>query len=89
MAKKLSEINDTLDSHVGQRLTLKANSGRRKTVERSGVLAETYPSIFVVQLDQEENAFERLSFSYADILTETVELFFCDDHTSGLMANGQ
>jgi uncharacterized protein Veg len=88
MAKKLSEIKDTLDNHVGQRLTLKANSGRRKTVERSGFLAETYPSIFVVQLDQEENAFERLSFSYADILTETVELFFYDD-TNELLANGQ
>ncbi|MBP0727269.1 Veg family protein [Bacillus sp. RG28] len=88
MAKKLSEIKDTLDNHVGQRLTLKANSGRRKTVERSGFLAETYPSIFVVQLDQEENAFERLSFSYADILTETVELFFYED-TNELLANGQ
>jgi len=59
---------------------LKANGGRRKTIERSGVLAETYPSVFVIELDQEENAFERVSYSYADVLTETVQLTFFEKH---------
>src|SRR5690625_682082 len=81
VAKTLSEIKQGLEGHVGQRLKLKANGGRRKTIERSGVLAETYPSVFIVELDQEENAFERVSYSYADILTETVELSFADERT--------
>ncbi|NQD50500.1 ABC transporter permease, partial [Bacillus altitudinis] len=67
---------------LGKRLTLKANGGRRKTIERSGILAETYPSVFVIQLDQDENSFERVSYSYADILTETVELTFDDTASS-------
>lgn len=50
MSKRLDEIKSELDHHLGQRLMLKANSGRRKTVEQSGVLAETYRSVFVVQL---------------------------------------
>ncbi|CUA81022.1 biofilm formation stimulator Veg [Anoxybacillus suryakundensis] len=79
MGKTLSEIKKVLDSNLGKRLTLKANGGRRKTVERCGVLAQTYPSVFVVELDQEENAFERVSYSYADVLTETVQLTFLDD----------
>jgi uncharacterized protein Veg len=87
MAKTLSDIKRTLDSHLGKRLTLKANGGRRKTIERSGILAETYPSVFVIELDQDENAFERVSFSYADVLTETVQLTFLDE-TSGNMAIG-
>lgn len=57
---------------------LRANGGRRKTIERFGVLAETYPAVFVIELDQEENAFERVSYSYADVLTETVQLVFMD-----------
>lgn len=57
---------------------------RRKTIERSGILAETYPSVFVIQLDQDENSFERVSYSYADILTETVELTFNDDAASSV-----
>jgi len=60
-------------------LVLRANGGRRKTIERSGILAETYPSVFVVELDQDENAFERVSYSYADILTKTVQITFFDD----------
>ena len=76
MSKRLDEIKSELDHHLGQRLMLKADSGRRKTVEQSGVLAETYRSVFVVQLDQQEDALQRVSYSYADVLTETVELHF-------------
>ncbi|SDJ72300.1 biofilm formation stimulator Veg [Salimicrobium halophilum] len=76
MAKTLVEIKHTLEEQIGNRLTLKANGGRRKTIERTGILSETYPSVFIVELDQEENAYERVSYSYADVLTETVELSF-------------
>ncbi|ALX49447.1 biofilm formation stimulator Veg [Lentibacillus amyloliquefaciens] len=76
MGKTLVEIKQGLECHVGQRLRLRANGGRRKTIERCGILAETYPSVFIVELDQDENAFERVSYSYADVLTETVELSF-------------
>ncbi|AZU59847.1 MULTISPECIES: biofilm formation stimulator Veg [Neobacillus] len=79
MTKTLADIKKALDSNLGKRLLLKANGGRRKTIERSGVLAETYPSVFVIELDQEENAFERVSYSYADVLTETVQITFYED----------
>lgn len=79
MEKNLADIKQSLDHNIGRKLTLKANSGRRKTVEHAGVLAETYPAVFVIELDQEENTFDRVSFSYADILTSTVELFFKDE----------
>lgn len=87
MGKTLIEIKCALDGNLGKRLTLKANGGRRKTIERTGVLSETYPSVFIIELDQEENAFERVSYSYADVLTETVELTFFEDTNS--VAAGQ
>lgn len=74
--KSLVEIKQALEGHLGKRLKLTANGGRRKTISRSGILSELYPSVFVVELDQEENAFERVSYSYADILTEAVEINF-------------
>jgi uncharacterized protein Veg len=74
----LGEIKTNLDQYIGQRIILKANGGRRKTVERSGVLEETYPAVFIVKLDEEQHNFERVSYSYADILTETVELTVCE-----------
>lgn len=77
--KTLKEIKNGLEKQIGKRLELIANGGRRRTIVRSGVLSETYPAVFVVELDQEENAFERVSYSYADVLTEAVEINFIDD----------
>lgn len=71
----LFEIRKKLESHLGEKIKLRANRGRRKTFEKEGVLESTYPSIFIVRVD-ENNYFQRLSFSYADVLTETVELSF-------------
>ncbi|MFZ2464261.1 biofilm formation stimulator Veg [Caldifermentibacillus hisashii] len=79
MPRTLSDIKKSLDGNLGKRLMLKANGGRKKTIERTGVLAETYPAVFVIELDQEENSFERVSYSYADILTQTVQLTFYED----------
>lgn len=76
----LFDIKSKLESYVGQRIKLKANGGRRKTVERVGVLEETYPSVFIVKLDEQQHAFKRVSYSYADILTETVELTIMSEH---------
>ncbi|GIN42276.1 MULTISPECIES: biofilm formation stimulator Veg [Heyndrickxia] len=89
MPKTLTDIKRSLDSNLGKRLMLKANGGRRKTIERSGILAETYPSVFVIELDQEENSFERVSYSYADVLTETVQLTFYDETTGNIVLGQQ
>jgi uncharacterized protein Veg len=71
--KILSEIKQDLEPYVGTCIKVKANRGRKKVVERTGVLESTYPNIFVVRVN-EKSVERRLSFSYADILTETVIL---------------
>lgn len=76
MAKKantLQQIKSDLESHVGKRVKLKADRGRRRIVEAEGVIESTYPKIFVVKLDQSYSV-RRLSYTYADVLTKTVEL---------------
>jgi len=83
--KTLIEIKKGLEGQIGKRLKLTANGGRRKTVIRSGVLSDIYPSVFVVELDQEENAFERVSYSYADVLTEAVEINFDEDKSAAAL----
>lgn len=80
MAKNaLLDIKRSLEVHVGSKIRLRANGGRRKTIERTGTLEETYPSVFIVKLDEEQHAFKRVSYSYADILTESVEVTVCND----------
>ncbi|OEG00284.1 Veg protein [Vulcanibacillus modesticaldus] len=75
----LTAIKRNLDHYIGEKIMLKANGGRKKTIERTGVLEETYPSVFIVKLDEDNNSFKRVSYSYADILTASVELTICKD----------
>ena len=79
MKNSLIEIKRSLEPYVGARILLKANGGRRKTIQRFGILEETFPSVFIVKLDQEQHAFKRVSYSYADILTESVEVTICNE----------
>lgn len=81
--KALAEIRQDLEGWVGQRIKLRANRGRRQIVERVGILEKTYPNIFVVKLDEQGDSERRVSFSYADVLTETVELSFYGEEDEG------
>ena len=56
-----------------------AQAGRKKVTKRKGILKETFPAVFVVDLDQDENAFERVSYSYADLLTKSIEIEFDEE----------
>lgn len=78
MAASILTIKKELENKIGSRITLVAQTGRKRQTERSGILSETYPSVFIVDLDQDENAFERVSYSYTDILTRAVEVQFAD-----------
>lgn len=69
----LEDIRRDVELCVGKKVKLKANKGRRKVIEAEGVLERTYPNLFVVKLDK-DSAVKRISYTYSDILTETVEL---------------
>lgn len=79
MPTTLASIKKTLDGQIGREIKLTAQAGRKKTTERKGILTETYPSVFVVELDQEENAVERVSYNYTDVLTHAVEVEFSEE----------
>ena len=75
--RAISEIKKDLEFFVGSKVRLKANRGRNRIVEREGVLESIYPNIFVVRLN-ERKIERKVSYTYADVLTETVELFVYD-----------
>ncbi|WP_076690036.1 biofilm formation stimulator Veg [Staphylococcus haemolyticus] len=87
MPKSILDIKNSIDCHLGNRIVLKANVGRKKTIERCGVLKETYPSVFVVELDQDKHNFERVSYTYTDVLTENVQVSFEEDNHQEVVAH--
>ncbi|GAA0690441.1 MULTISPECIES: Veg family protein [Clostridium] len=72
--KTLASIKKDIENHVGERVTLKANGGRRKILVNSGVLESTYQSIFVIRLDSDTQ--RKVTYSYSDVLTKTVQIVF-------------
>lgn len=70
----LLSIKNEIDKHIGEKVTLKANGGRKKIFVKQGVIEETYPSIFVIRLENDTQ--RRVSYSYSDVLTKTVQLNF-------------
>lgn len=74
----VGRIRTDLESMMGERMKLKANMGRSKILEREGVLEQTHPSLFVLMIDEKRGRTARVSYSYVDILTGTVELTDCD-----------
>ena len=76
MPTTLMAIKQSLDSHLGENLVVVAQAGRKKVTRRKGRLTKTYRAVFVVDLDQDQNNFERVSYSYTDLLTKNIELEF-------------
>ena len=86
MPKTLRDIRGILEDEVGSPVLLEAQGGRRTIIRRKGVLSETHPAIFVVELDPEKHNFECVSYSYSDILTKHVEItVFNEDKTEKLV----
>ncbi|MDR1012953.1 MAG: hypothetical protein LBL38_01635 [Lactobacillales bacterium] len=79
MPVTINDIKKKLECRVGSPIQVVAQAGRKRQIRRKGVLSEVYPSLFIINLDQEENNYERVSFSYSDILTKVVEVNFLND----------
>lgn len=76
MPTSIITIKQELDAHLGDNLVIIAQAGRKKVTKRKGILKNTFPAVFVIDLDQDQNNFERVSYSYTDLLTKNIELKF-------------
>lgn len=74
----LDKIKEKVKSFVGHRVSVKANRGRRKAVEKEGVLEKTHENVFVVRI-KDHNQIRRLSYTYSDLLTDDVIVKSKDD----------
>ncbi|MFV0341765.1 MAG: Veg family protein [Anaerocolumna sp.] len=74
----VSKVRREIINHVGSRVKIKANRGRNKMDITEGVITETYPSIFLIKIDDDNSdSVKTMSFSYADVLTKDVQMMLC------------
>ncbi|MBO5277760.1 MAG: Veg family protein [Clostridia bacterium] len=62
-----------VNSCASQRVAVKVNLGRNKSISYSGILSGIYPAIFTVKPD-DEDFLGKTSYSYSDMLCGNVKI---------------
>jgi uncharacterized protein Veg len=74
----LTEIRKSVESCIGSKVLLRTNKGKRKVNVKEGIIEDAFPSVFIVKVNAGMDTERRVSYSYSDILTDTVEITICD-----------
>ena len=67
-------IRNDIENCIGKKVILRADKGRKRIVTREGIVEATYPNLFIVKIDNEYGGMRRISYTYTDVLTGTVEI---------------
>ena len=67
----IEKLKESLNENLGNKVRIVFNIGRNKTEEFEAIIKELYNFIFIVETETENK-----SFTYSDVLTQTVELHF-------------
>lgn len=70
----LDDIKRNVQDCLGKKVILRTNKGKRKAKVREGIIQDAFPSVFTVRVDEGRDSERTVSFSYSDILTESVEV---------------
>lgn len=72
--RTLDGIKLSVAACLGKKVVLRTNKGKRKAEEREGVLEKVFPCVFTVRVDEGQTSERTVSYSYSDILTDSVEV---------------
>ena len=71
--KNIKDVKQMVKDCAGQRVAVRVNLGRNKSVSFSGVLSGIYPSLFTVKPDDAEYL-GKTAYSYSDVLCGNVKI---------------
>ena len=74
----VSFVKRDIEKFLGSKVKLESNKGKNKSVINEGIIANVYPSIFTILLNEGPDPSRKMSFSYTDVLTNTVEITLCE-----------
>jgi len=71
----INKVKSSVNKNIGSKVKIRANRGRHKIDIAEGIICETYPSIFLVEVINEiDDTTQKISFSYTDVLTKDVQM---------------
>jgi len=69
----IQEAKQHIDGLKGQALSVLVNKGRKRILELNGSIKGTYPSVFLVEIEDNKNI-QTLSCSYSDLICGDIAL---------------
>lgn len=82
--KSVLKLKRAIEDSVGQKVKFKVKKSKKNSHLKEGVIADTYPSIFTVHVEN-KGLVRVVSFNYIDILTNYVELFLCNEEQTRII----
>ena len=74
--ESMQKIRQDVESYIGQEIDIRSNVGRNKKVNKRGTIDSAYSNLFVVR---ETDSTRKLSYSYADVLMNSLEITKVDN----------
>ena len=74
--ESMQKIKQDVESYIGLEIDIKSNVGRNKKVNKRGTIDSAYSNLFVVR---ETDSARKLSYSYADVLMNSLEITKVDN----------
>lgn len=73
-------IRRSIQERIGSKIKISSNKGRHKFVTSQGVITETYPNIFLVEIEDDSSSSKSktVSFSYQDVITKDVRMMLLE-----------
>lgn len=72
-SKNIKDVKQMVNACRAQRVAVRVNLGRNKSVSFSGVLSGIYPALFTVKPD-DADFLGKTAYSYSDVLCGTVKI---------------
>lgn len=71
----IKKVKFSVNQNIGNRVVIRANRGRHKIDVTEGVISATYPSVFLVEVQNKlDESIQKVSFSYTDVLTRDIQM---------------
>lgn len=81
--KQIELIRNALKKNIGKKVMLRCVKGRKRYVINSCIIENVYPGIFVLKTSDPYTGKDKMiSYSYCDILTNTIELRLYNDENA-------
>lgn len=74
--ESMLRVRKDVENYIGEEILIKSNVGRNKKVNKRGIIDSAYSNLFVVK---EPESTRKLSFSYADVLMNSLEITKVND----------